>query len=162
MPAMDDLVNKSIARRADPLEAAATDLAQLEQRPTDAALIDSISRRFHTLRSENGFLNPARIGRLAHGAERLMGPRRPGARAGEDTDDPLAGVLAQLGAYFGQTILSDGASALILAPSAPQPFKPERDRHGRRWLRPKRRASPPRQRRRAAPAIFRSIEGERL
>jgi len=79
--AMDDLLSEFLAEAAEHIDAASMQLVRIEKDPGNPALIASLFRHVHTIKGSSGFLSLPRVGRLAHGAEALIGRLRDGAKA---------------------------------------------------------------------------------
>lgn len=99
---MNTLVLQFIAEARDYLDEAAKGLLNLEQATTDAALINSIFRNFHTIKGTSGIFPEFQpITRLTHVAEDLMDQVRNGQRVLDTISvDLLLGVLDQVGAWL--------------------------------------------------------------
>jgi two-component system chemotaxis sensor kinase CheA len=78
---MDDLLTEFLAEAAEHIDAASMELVRIEKDPGNPALIASLFRHVHTIKGSSGFLSLPRVGRLAHGAEALIGRLRDGAKA---------------------------------------------------------------------------------
>ena len=66
-------------------------LTELEAKPADGALIDEIFRVIHTVKGSTGFLGFARLERMAHAGENVMGALR--ARRVGATAEVISGLL---------------------------------------------------------------------
>ena len=102
--AMDDLLTEFLAEAAEHIDAASMELVRIEKDPGNPALIASLFRHVHTIKGSSGFLSLPRVGRLAHGAEALIGRLRDGAKAsGEHISlilavvDRLSSLLVEIG-----------------------------------------------------------------
>lgn len=82
---MDELLNDFITETAEHIESAGIQIVLFENNPTDASLIASIFRLFHTIKGTCGFLGLSRMMKISHAAETLIGKLREGAPAEEDT-----------------------------------------------------------------------------
>ncbi len=77
---MDELVEEFIAETREGLVKIERDLIALEERPEEAAsLVGELFRVMHTIKGTCGFLGFARLERVAHAAENLLGAIRDGA-----------------------------------------------------------------------------------
>ena len=101
---MDDLLSEFLAEAAEHIDAASMQLVRIEKDPGNPALIASLFRHVHTIKGSSGFLSLPRVGRLAHGAEALIGRLRDGAKAsGEHISlilavvDRLSSLLVEIG-----------------------------------------------------------------
>ncbi|HEX8914840.1 MAG TPA: Hpt domain-containing protein, partial [Humisphaera sp.] len=88
------LVLEFCAEARGHLEAAEADLLRLETAPDDAESLNSIFRRFHTIKGVAGFLNVRQVAALAHEAENLLDLARKGMHrlAGASVDAVLDAV----------------------------------------------------------------------
>lgn len=82
---MDDILRDFLVETAEHIDAAGEQLVQLERDPSDADMISSIFRLVHTIKGTCGFLGLARLARVTHAAEGLIGRIREGAPAGAET-----------------------------------------------------------------------------
>ena len=116
---MDELLHEFLADAAERLDAAAAELARLEQRHDDKALIASLFRHFHTIKGDSGFLNLSRVGVLAHGAECLIGRLRDGAPAGGAQTGAVFAAIDRLSQLLAEILRSGaepaGADADVLS-----------------------------------------------
>ena len=80
--AMDEedlqILNDFIIEAKDNLASIEVSIIDLEQDPTDADIINSIFRPFHTIKGVSGFMNLNGINRLSHSAENLLVKAREG------------------------------------------------------------------------------------
>ncbi len=75
---MDDLLKEFLAETTEALDMLDSELVELEQRPTDPALLGSIFRIMHTIKGTCGFLGLPRLEAVAHAAEDVLGKVRDG------------------------------------------------------------------------------------
>ena len=78
---MDDILKDFLVETAEHIDAAGDQLVQLERDPSDVEMISSIFRLVHTIKGTCGFLGLARLARVAHAAENMIGRLRDGAPA---------------------------------------------------------------------------------
>lgn len=97
---MDEMLKEFLAESAEQIEAASAQIVAFERDPGDAGLIASIFRLVHTIKGACGFLGLARLQRLTHAAENLIGALREGAEA---TPEVVSAILAAV----------DGVKALL-------------------------------------------------
>jgi two-component system chemotaxis sensor kinase CheA len=97
---MDDLLTEFLAESAEHIDAASMELVRIEKDPADPALIASLFRHIHTIKGSSGFLSLPRVGRLAHGAEALIGRLRDGAKASGDHISLILAVVDRLSALL--------------------------------------------------------------
>jgi two-component system chemotaxis sensor kinase CheA len=142
---MDELLREFLLETGEHVDAAGEQLVRLERDPSDRAMVAAIFRLLHTIKGTCGFLGLARLGRLAHATEALLGQLREGSPPTVDTitlilaamdriryilseteargeepegqDDDLIGVLAALGQAKGPTTATP--SAATVSPAAP-------------------------------------------
>lgn len=76
---MDDILKDFLVETAEHIEAAGEQLVRLERDPSDRDMISSIFRLVHTIKGTCGFLGLARLARISHAAESLIGRLRDGA-----------------------------------------------------------------------------------
>ncbi|MGB6193611.1 MAG: chemotaxis protein CheW, partial [Terracidiphilus sp.] len=76
---MDDLIREFLIESQEGLDRMERCLTELEAQPADAALIGEIFRSVHTIKGTTGFLGFARLEKLAHAGENLLGLVREGA-----------------------------------------------------------------------------------
>jgi two-component system chemotaxis sensor kinase CheA len=88
---MDEMLKEFLAESGEQVEAASAQIVAFESHPEDAGLIASIFRLVHTIKGTCGFLGLARLQRLTHAAESLIGALREGATA---TPDVVSAILA--------------------------------------------------------------------
>ncbi len=100
---MDEMLKEFLAESAEQIEAASAQIVAFERDPGDAGLIASIFRLVHTIKGTCGFLGLARLQRLTHAAENLIGALREGAEATPevvsailDAVDGVKALLAEL------------------------------------------------------------------
>ena len=74
LPLIADFISEADSH----IETAEGAILELEDRPEDVELINSIFRSFHTIKGVAGFLNLVEIGRCAHAAENLLDLARHG------------------------------------------------------------------------------------
>ena len=98
--AMDDLLTEFLAEAAEHIDAASMELVRIEKDPGDPALIASLFRHVHTIKGSSGFLSLPRVGRLAHGAEALIGRLRDGAQASGEHISLILAVVDRLSALL--------------------------------------------------------------
>jgi two-component system, chemotaxis family, sensor kinase CheA len=91
---MDDLLKEFLAESAENLARLDVEIVALEQRPDDPELLGSIFRAIHTIKGTCGFLDLARLERVSHATEDVLGMLRDGSLAltHEVISDVLAGV----------------------------------------------------------------------
>lgn len=82
---MDDILRDFLVETAEHIDAAGEQLVRLERDPSDAEMISSIFRLVHTIKGTCGFLGLARLARVTHAAESLIGRLREGAPASAET-----------------------------------------------------------------------------
>ena len=75
---MDDLLPEFLSETAENLEIVDQDLVKFEQDPSDAERLGNIFRLVHTVKGSCGFIGLARLERVAHAAETLLGRLRDG------------------------------------------------------------------------------------
>ena len=97
---MDDLLTEFLAEAAEHIDAASMELVRIEKDPGDPALIASLFRHVHTIKGSSGFLSLPRVGRLAHGAEALIGRLRDGAKASGEHISLILAVVDRLSALL--------------------------------------------------------------
>ena len=76
---MDDLLTDFLTETNESLAEADLALVRLEQDPGDAATLGLIFRLVHTIKGTCGFLGLARLEKVAHAAENVLGKVRDGA-----------------------------------------------------------------------------------
>ena len=75
---MEELLPEFLAETLESLELLDTELVKLEQEPGDKPTLGSIFRHVHTIKGTCGFLGLARLERVAHAAENVLGKHRDG------------------------------------------------------------------------------------
>jgi two-component system chemotaxis sensor kinase CheA len=75
---VEDLMKEFLAESQEGLERMEFCLTELEKRPDDGELVTEIFRAVHTIKGTTGFLGFARLERLAHAGESLLGELRDG------------------------------------------------------------------------------------
>lgn len=90
---MDELTKEFLAESLEGLDRMDRCLTDLEQRPHDKDLLAEIFRSVHTIKGTTGFLGFARLERLAHVGETLLGSLRDGRLT---VNPELVGGLLQL------------------------------------------------------------------
>jgi two-component system chemotaxis sensor kinase CheA len=73
---MEGLLPKFLAETLESLELLGTELVKLERQPNDKPTLGSIFRHVHTKKGTCGFLGLARLERVAHAAENILGKHR--------------------------------------------------------------------------------------
>jgi two-component system chemotaxis sensor kinase CheA len=135
---MDDLLTEFLAEAAEHIDAASMEFVRIEKDPGNPALIASLFRHVHTIKGSSGFLSLPRVGRLAHGAEALIGRLRDGAKAsGEHISlilavvDRLSALLVEIGRLEAEPEGDDSdilqaleAQTKLLRTSEPPPLAP--------------------------------------
>lgn len=92
---LDDSIREDfLAEAGEIIEQLGEELVQLEQRPTDADLLNSVFRGFHTVKGGAGFLNITPLVDLCHAAEEAFDAMRNGRL--ELTTDIMDSVLQAL------------------------------------------------------------------
>ncbi|UFN51139.1 chemotaxis protein CheW [Roseomonas sp. OT10] len=91
---MDELIADFLTETHEGLAALDVALVRLESTPGDAATLSEIFRLVHTIKGTCGFLGLARLERVAHAAESLLGQIRDGALAA--TPDAVTLVLSAI------------------------------------------------------------------
>jgi two-component system, chemotaxis family, sensor kinase CheA len=76
---MDEVVTEFLIESYENLNQLDHDLVELEKDPRSADLLASVFRTFHTIKGVSGFLNFARLERVAHAAEDMLSRLRDGA-----------------------------------------------------------------------------------
>lgn len=82
---MDDILRDFLVETNEHIEAAGAQLVELERDPSDREMIASIFRLVHTIKGTCGFLGLARLAKVAHAAETVIGRMREGVRASSET-----------------------------------------------------------------------------
>ena len=90
---VDDLTREFIAESVEGLDRMERCLTELEVRPEDGELVAEIFRAVHTIKGTTGFLGFARLEKLAHAGENLLGSLREGRLA---VSEELVSGLLQL------------------------------------------------------------------
>ncbi|HYF07471.1 MAG TPA: Hpt domain-containing protein, partial [Acetobacteraceae bacterium] len=93
---MDDLLADFLTETRESLVALDAALVRLEQTPQDAPTLSEVFRQVHTIKGTCGFLGLARLERVTHAAENLLGRWRDGTLA--VTPAGITAVLAALDA----------------------------------------------------------------
>jgi two-component system chemotaxis sensor kinase CheA len=75
---VDDLTKEFLAESFEGLDRMDRCLTELESRPADKELLGEIFRSVHTIKGTTGFLGFARLEKLAHAGESLLGSLREG------------------------------------------------------------------------------------
>jgi two-component system chemotaxis sensor kinase CheA len=75
---MDDLLTEFLTESSDNLARLDGEIVDLERTPDDRELLKSIFRTVHTIKGTCGFLDLARLERVAHAAENVLGLLRDG------------------------------------------------------------------------------------
>jgi two-component system, chemotaxis family, sensor kinase CheA len=75
---MDDLLRDFLTESAENLARLDAEIVELERTPEDHDLLKSIFRTIHTIKGTCGFLDLARLERVAHAAENVLGLLRDG------------------------------------------------------------------------------------
>jgi two-component system, chemotaxis family, sensor kinase CheA len=91
---MDDLLREFLTETNESLAVLDLELVKLEQNPEDPKLLGSIFRIVHTIKGTCGFLGLARLERVAHASESVLGKIRDGELAVSESAIDL--VLASL------------------------------------------------------------------
>ena len=88
---VEDLTKEFIAESQEGLERMELCLTELEKRPDDGEAISEIFRAVHTIKGTTGFLGFARLEKLAHAGEGLLGALRDGKLP--VTTESISGLL---------------------------------------------------------------------
>jgi two-component system chemotaxis sensor kinase CheA len=88
---VEELTKEFIAESQEGLERMELCLTELEKRPDDGELVAEIFRAVHTIKGTTGFLGFARLEKLAHAGEGLLGALRDGKLA--VTTELISGLL---------------------------------------------------------------------
>lgn len=122
---MDDILRDFLVETNEHIEAAGAQLVELERDPSDRDMIASIFRLVHTIKGTCGFLGLARLARVAHAAETVIGRMRDGARASPETVtlilstvDRVKRLLAEIEATGGEPEGEDDELIAALAAHA--------------------------------------------
>jgi len=75
---MDDIINEFIEEAREGLETLDTELVNLEQDPENQDTLGNIFRVMHTIKGACGFLGLARLEKIAHAGENILGKFRDG------------------------------------------------------------------------------------
>ena len=75
---MDDLLREFLTETSESLDRVDAELVRFEQEPNNGDILGNIFRLVHTIKGTCGFLGLARLEKLAHAAETLMGKFRDG------------------------------------------------------------------------------------
>lgn len=75
---MDELTREFLIESQEGLDRMERCLTELEEKPSDAALLGEIFRSVHTIKGTTGFLGFKRLEKLAHSGENLLGLLRDG------------------------------------------------------------------------------------
>lgn len=78
---MDELIREFLSETFDNLDLADASLVELERRPRDQQLLDSVFRIMHTIKGTCGFVGLRQLGEVAHAAESLLDQIREGEQA---------------------------------------------------------------------------------
>lgn len=76
---MDEVLGDFIAETREGLEALDSELVRFERNPHDPAPLASVFRLMHTIKGACGFIGLARLQRVAHAAEEVLGGFRDGS-----------------------------------------------------------------------------------
>ena len=94
---MDELLQDFLTETTENLASIDNDLVSFEQRPDDPDLIRNIFRTVHTIKGTCGFIGLARLGRIAHAAENVLGLFRDGKlQASADTIGTVLGSIDRM------------------------------------------------------------------
>ena len=122
---MDDILRDFLVETAEHIDAAGEQLVRLERDPSDADMISSIFRLVHTIKGTCGFLGLARLARVTHAAENLIGRLREGAPATPETVtlilstiDRIKSILAAIEQHGEEPEGDDGELIAALATHA--------------------------------------------
>jgi two-component system, chemotaxis family, sensor kinase CheA len=96
---MDELLKDFLVETAEALAALDNDIVRLEAVPDDKGLISSIFRTLHTIKGTSGFLGLAKLGRVAHAGENVLGRLRDGTMTA--TPDVISMILRCVDAIKG-------------------------------------------------------------
>ncbi len=78
---MEDLLPEFLAETLESLLQLDTELVTLERQPDDSKTLSSIFRHVHTIKGTCGFLGLARLEKVGHAAENVLGRHREGSLA---------------------------------------------------------------------------------
>ncbi len=98
---MDDILRDFLIETAEHIDAAGEQLVRLERDPSDADMISSIFRLVHTIKGTCGFLGLARLARVTHAAESLIGRLREGAPASAETVTLILSTIDRIKSILG-------------------------------------------------------------
>lgn len=90
---MDELLAEFLTETGEGLDQLDAELVRFEQEPNNADMLNAIFRLVHTVKGTCGFLSLARLAKLAHAAETLMGQYRDGAPV---TAEGVSVILASI------------------------------------------------------------------
>jgi two-component system chemotaxis sensor kinase CheA len=99
---MDDILRDFLVETAEHIDAAGEQLVRLERDPSDAEMISSIFRLVHTIKGTCGFLGLARLARVTHAAENLIGRLREGAPANPETVTLILSTIDRIKSILGE------------------------------------------------------------
>ena len=106
---MDELTREFLIESQEGLDRMERCLTELEERPQDKELLGEIFRSVHTIKGTTGFLGFARLERMAHAGENLLGQLRDGKLvANEEIISGLLALMDGLRAIL-QSIENDGS-----------------------------------------------------
>jgi two-component system chemotaxis sensor kinase CheA len=116
---MEEYIADFLVETAEALAALDNDLIRLEANPGDTTLISSIFRTLHTVKGTCGFLGLAKLGKVAHAGENVLGRMREGTLAPTPENisvvlrcvDAIKLIVTTLGATGGEG--EDDHAALI-------------------------------------------------
>jgi two-component system chemotaxis sensor kinase CheA len=89
---MDDVLREFLTESNENLVRLEQDIVELERAPGDAALLNSIFRKIHTIKGTCGFLGLERLEQVAHAGESVLVLVRDGRR--DASPDLMSSVLA--------------------------------------------------------------------
>ncbi|MFO1137198.1 MAG: chemotaxis protein CheW [Rhodoblastus sp.] len=132
---MDDILRDFLVETAEHIDAAGEQLVRLERDPSDAEMISSIFRLVHTIKGTCGFLGLARLARVTHAAESLIGRLRDGAPANPETVTLILSTIDRIKSILGdieqggeepegddaELIAALAAHAALMTAGAPHP-----------------------------------------
>src|ERR1700744_4057648 len=75
---MDDLVQEFVAETLESLSLLDQELVRFEQTPSDKEILGNVFRMMHTIKGTCGFIGLARLERVAHAGEDVLGKFRDG------------------------------------------------------------------------------------
>src|SRR5271163_2649858 len=76
---MDEMIGEFVTETGESLAMLDLELVKLEQNPQDVPILSNIFRVMHTIKGTCGFLGLARLERVAHAGEDVLGKFRDGA-----------------------------------------------------------------------------------